>query len=87
MSEKIKRHIFNILDEFGIYVSSYDMKKDIDLREYLVDSLQFIYFIVEFEDRLSISIPDDILTYDSISSINGFTNMMAELCDDVKYIR
>lgn len=82
--EKVKEVILGIFDEFGIYLDASDAEADIDLREYIVDSLQFIYFIVELEERLNISIPDEFLTYDSVSSINGFTGMMIKLLENTE---
>lgn len=82
--EKVKEVIWGIFDEFGIYLDASDADADIDLREYIVDSLQFIYFIVELEEQLNISIPDELLTYDNISSINGFAGMMVKLLENAE---
>ena len=49
---EIKKCIFDILDENGIYIDSNEMEEDLDLREYILDSLQYVYIIVELEDRL-----------------------------------
>ena len=75
-AEIIKKYIFEILDEAGIFVDLCDFEKDLDLREYIVDSLQYVYFIVELENRLGIELPDEILLYENLTSINGFANMV-----------
>lgn len=80
--ENIKKQIFEIFDENGIYITESEMQKDIDLREYLVDSIQFVYFIVELEERLGVELPDEILIYDNLSSLNGFVNMVAGFCEE-----
>lgn len=80
--EIIKKHIFEILDENGIYVDPCDMAEDLDLREYLVDSLQYVYFIVELENRLDIELPNEILLYENLISINGFVNMIINLYEN-----
>ena len=79
MINQIKKLIFDILDENGIYIDPEEMEKDIDLREYLVDSLQFIYFVVALEEKMGIELPDEVLAYDYLSSINGFTNMILDM--------
>lgn len=76
--EIIKNYIFEILDETGIFVDLCDFEKDLDLREYIVDSLQYVYFIVELESRLGIELPNEILLYENLMSINGFANMVFE---------
>lgn len=77
--EDVKKEIVEILDEFGIYISQRETEEDMDLRDYIVDSVQFIYFIVELEERLQICIPDEMLVFDNMSSLLGFSNMIAEL--------
>lgn len=42
---EIKKCIFDILDENGIYIDSNEMEEDLDLREYILDSLQYVYII------------------------------------------
>ena len=83
MIDQIKKCIFEILDENGIYIDFDEMEKDLDLRDYLLDSLQYIYFVVELENKLGIELPDEILIYDFLSSINGFVNMVQDvMCMD-----
>lgn len=79
MINEIKKLIYDILDENGIYIASEEIEKDIDLREYLVDSLQFIYFVIALEDKLGVQLPDEVLVYDHLSSINGFANMILDM--------
>ena len=76
MIDLVKKFIFEILDENGIYIDSDEMEKDLDLRDYLLDSLQYIYFVVELENKLGVELPDEMLIYDHLSSINGFANMI-----------
>ncbi len=78
----IKKQIFEILDENGIYIEPGDTGEDIDLREYLVDSIQYVYFIVELEERLGVELPDEILIYDNLASLNGFVNMVIQFCEE-----
>lgn len=77
-AEGIKKYIFDILEESGIYFDSGEVEEDVDLREYLVDSLQYIYLIVELEERLGVELPDEVIIYDNFISINGFANMVVK---------
>ena len=86
MMNDIKKCIFDILDENGIYIDSGEMEEDLDLREYILDSLQYVYIIVELEDRLGMELPDDVLLYDNLASINGFANMILNKQQDVMHI-
>lgn len=71
-----KSKILEILDSNGIYIDVENIENDIDLREYVTDSIQFISFIVEIEKQLEIEFPDEVLLYDKISSLNGFVNII-----------
>ena len=79
----IKNMIFNTMDSIGIYIDdiSNDIQQheDIDLREYVLDSIQFISLIVEIEKNLEIEIPDELLFYDKLSSLNAFIQMISDL--------
>ena len=55
---------------------------DTDLREWIVDSMMFISFIVELENEFSIQIPDNLLEYDTISSLDGLLNIIESLKDN-----
>lgn len=80
---KIKLYIFEIFDQAGIYIAENELEQDLDLRDYLVDSIQFVYFVVELEAKLDIELPDYILIYDNLSSINGFANMVLNYWEEL----
>ena len=80
---KIKLYIFEIFDEAGIYIAENELEQDLDLRDYLVDSIQFVYFVVELEAKLDIELPDYILIYDNLSSINGFAYMVLNYWEEL----
>lgn len=82
--ESIRLAIRNILDENGIFIDDDEKSKDLDLREYLIESLQFIYFIVQLEEQLGIEIPDDMLLYDNLASEIGFANMILQIGENSK---
>lgn len=51
---------------------------DINLQEYITESILFITFIIKIEETLGIELPDDILLYESISSIKAFACNLIE---------
>lgn len=79
MMNQIKKTIFDIMEENGVYIDPDEREKDIDLREYLVDSLQFIFFVVALEEKMGIELPDEVLAYDNLSSVNGFANLILDM--------
>lgn len=81
MNSIIARGIIDVLDMMGIVIGEEEFE-DLDLREYVIDSLQFITFILELEHYFSIEIPADILVYDNISSFNGFSELLVELVEE-----
>lgn len=69
--ENIKELIYNILIAMGIYIEK--TNKDVDLTEYITDSLDYISFFVELEEALDIELPDDLFLMDTIKSINALS--------------
>ncbi|MGN1145618.1 MAG: acyl carrier protein [Acetatifactor sp.] len=78
--EEIKEGIYEVLELMGICTVGGD--EDEDLREYIIDSLQFINFILEVEHHFEIEVPVNILVYDNIASLNGFAGLIEELVDE-----
>lgn len=79
--ENIKECILKFFEENGVCIDQDSTTEDIDLREYLIDSMQYIYFLVELERMLDTELPDEILLYDNLSSLNGFSNQIASILD------
>lgn len=68
------------MQNIGIFIEeNRDKELDIDLRDYIKDSISFISFIIELETNLEIEIPYEMLAYESLTSFNGFCNMLCEL--------
>ena len=63
----------------GLVIDFCEDKMDFDLREYIVDSLEFVSFIMEIEQHFEIEIPSELLIYDNIKSTVGFANMINEM--------
>ncbi|MBQ3544547.1 MAG: acyl carrier protein [Lachnospiraceae bacterium] len=84
--EKIRIIILESLEELGIYVEELCisecfeiLNRDMDLRDYIVDSLTFVSFVMILEEKLGIEFPDELLLIDNLASINGFSYLLAEL--------
>lgn len=69
--------IIDVLNEEGICIEY--KGEDLDLREYIIDSLQYISFIVDIENVFGIEIPDEYLIYDSIASLHSFSNVIKDV--------
>ena len=75
----VKRRIQDVLTDMGFSINS---NEDINLIEYGIDSLRFIEFIVAVEHEFGITIPDDALSMESVSSIDGFSSYIEALVDE-----
>jgi acyl carrier protein len=76
-----REKVLEILEENGLYVDPKSAGEDMDLREYILDSLQFMSFIVEVENKLNLEIPDEILVYDNLASLNGLSSILESIAD------
>ena len=75
----VKGMILDILTSEGNIIPA--SGEDVDLREYIMDSIQFINFVVELEKKFSIEIPEEYLNFETISSLNklkGIVEMLIE---------
>ncbi len=75
--DKVKTTIIKLLENNGIIIESGE--EDLDLRNYSIDSILFISFIVDVENEFAIAIPDEYLTIELLQSIDGLTNLIIEL--------
>lgn len=57
-------------------------KDDVDLKEYIFDSLQFVTAIVEIERAFSVEFPDELLMYNVFDSLNGLVAIVESLIED-----
>lgn len=78
----MKEIIIESLKEIGVTLYLEDFQEDFNLQDYIVDSLQFVSFIVMVENRLNITFPDDLLTYDTISSSEAFLDLLERLTSE-----
>lgn len=78
--EEIKRIIKEELENLGVIIEIND--DDLDLNDIDINSLTFITFIVNLEERLAIEIPDELLSMEAFKSLNGFSTMIASLVEE-----
>lgn len=74
--------ILDILDLIGMKVFLENDIDDINLSEIGFDSVTFISFVVEIEDRFQIEIPDEFLILDNVVSLRGFSNLIDSLVEE-----
>ena len=68
--------IVSILDDMGFVV--FETGEDFNISDYIVDSLQFISFIVSIEQKLDITLTDDFLSLEILKSARGLSNKLQE---------
>lgn len=76
-NEDIKKEVIKCFEEVGIIINGDE--KDIDINSYGIDSIMYISFVIELENKLGITIPDQYLQFDNFSSLNAFSNIVFEL--------
>ena len=84
--KKISECLLSILAEMGIYIVSYDYEEnDIDLTEYISNSIDFITFFIEIEDAFKIDLPDELLGFENIRSLNSFSTKIFSYLQDLEH--
>ncbi|MCL2717617.1 MAG: acyl carrier protein [Lachnospiraceae bacterium] len=81
---RIGTAILKSLDEIGVFIDDIEKEDDFDLREYLLDSIQFISFIIELEMELDVEIPSELLLFDNLSSFFSFGEMILGLTKETE---
>lgn len=71
---EVKSVIIKELENLGIIVD--EREEDIDLLSIGMDSISFISFIVALEEKFEIQFPDEYLTMEVMTSLNGFTSLI-----------
>ena len=74
---EIRKMIIQVLTRMGI--DGIDFNQEINLQDFIYDSIFFITFIVEIEGAFMIEIPDEFLQMDTISSLDGFTEIVYQI--------
>lgn len=77
----IRERIIDTFEANGIYFDWNNVEADVDLREYITDSLQFMNFIVELERKFDLEFPDEAIVYNNLASLNGFSAIIKSILD------
>lgn len=77
---KVNLAIEKAINDIGIIFNFQQADtNDIDLTEFIEDSVHFVQFIVALEDNLDIEIPNELLNFQLLTSWNGFSSMVEEI--------
>ena len=79
---EIKEKVLYVMESIGVFVEDDVKDTNFDMRDYIVDSLQFITFIVNLEKELGIVYPDELLLMDKIGSFDGFCSIIESLMSE-----
>ncbi|MCQ5338128.1 phosphopantetheine-binding protein [Eubacterium ventriosum] len=83
MNEILK--IKMILEDIGIEINIDEKNcEDIDLTEYIEDSMEFMEFMMNVEEEFEIDIPDECMSLEAIKSLNGFLNIIISCKEEQK---
>lgn len=80
VKEKLLQCFLNI----GVVID--DTEDDVDLKEYITDSVQFIAAIVEIERIFSIEFPDELLLFSVFDSFNGLVKIVESILKEGKEV-
>lgn len=73
----VKDVIITSLNEQGILLDT--SQNDVNITEYNIDSITFMTLIIDIENRLKITIPDEHLNISILQSLEGFVNLISLL--------
>ncbi len=73
-----KDKLIECFSNIGVLI---EPKDNVDLKEYIFDSLQFVTAIVEIERVFSIEFPDVMLMYSVFDSLNGLVTIVDSLIE------
>lgn len=73
----------DFIEELG-FVWFENIEGDVDLRSYIVESMDFIRLIALIEDYYSITFPDSALRYDILASKVALDNLVKDLIEKNK---
>ena len=78
-----KEVILSIIQEMGNSIDDLDPNENIDLQLYIIDSMQFIGFIISVEERFNIEFPDEMMLMENIKSLDDFAGIV-DFCIEEK---
>lgn len=78
--------IIKSLADIGITIEEEELHKgeDINLQEYIYESILFINFILAIEEKINCELADELMNYDNIISMRAFSNMLEAYVKDME---
>ena len=76
--EMVKTLLIAIFEEEGIYIDSNE-EADINISNYIKDSLQFISIIVAIEEKFGVEISDGIMVLEAFESFHRLIDTIYEM--------
>ncbi len=74
--EEIKKGIITCFQNVGIMIPLDDISDDLEIQEYIEDSIMFITMIIELENHFGIEIPDEYLLPEMLSNLGSLTDIV-----------
>ena len=78
---EVRNTLLSIFEELGVIIEE---EEDFDIQEYIVDSLVYMSFIVNMEQRFGIDIPDEFLLLSKMNSFNAYCESLLALINEDK---
>ncbi len=78
--QEIRKNIIEALETVGVLVDG--SEEDVCLLDYDIESITFIAFIVELENRFCVQIPDKYFNMDLLLSLVSLCNLMELLVSE-----
>lgn len=80
-----KNDIIECLHNIGIFIDDCNDDEVILLRNYIEDSIMFVSFIVELEEKFDIEIPDEYLLITEMETIDDVCNVINNIKKDIDF--
>ncbi len=77
-----RKLLIDSMQEVGIIIDENYIDhahEDINISEFISDSLQMVSLIMEIENKFDIELPDELITLESFQSLNALSSTMCEL--------
>ena len=79
--EVIREKLLSAFQNVGINFA-FNPNEDVDLQEYIDDSLQYITAIAEIENIFDVDLPDELLAFTALKSFCSFSEAIFELVQE-----
>ena len=77
--EDIKQGIIKCFQNVGIMIPLENYNEDLEIQEYIEDSIMFITMIIELENFFGIEVPDEYLITEILSNFEALIELIEKL--------